>query len=61
MKRFYFRNEANDIFGCEYLFPTEEEMYDFMAENWPDSSPYDGGDEVVLTVGDSPRSRFAVD
>jgi hypothetical protein len=60
MKRFDFRNEANDIFGCEYLFSTEEEMDAFVSGNWPDSSPYDGGiyGQVVLTVGDTPRSRF---
>jgi hypothetical protein len=63
MERFYFRDEANNIFGCEYVFASEEEMDEFVRENWPDSSPYDGGidGQVVLTVGDSPRSRFAID
>jgi hypothetical protein len=60
MKRFDFVNETNDVFGTEYIFASEEEMDAFVSENWADSSPYDGGiyGQVVLTVGESPRSRF---
>ena len=60
MREFHFRNEANEIFGCEYVANTQEEMDEFVTETWPDSSPYDGGiySQVVLTIGDAPVSPF---
>jgi len=56
MKEFPLINNFGTRFGTEYLFSSEDELYQFMYENWPDGQGLYGDlwSQNHFTVGAHP-------